>query len=240
MSKVERRFIPFDSSDLDFEERNDDSPAKITGYAAVFYVEGDEGTEYELMPGLVERVMPRAFNRVLEDKAAQNPAALFNHDPNMILGRVNAKTLKLSKDTRGLKYEIVPPNSTVGKNVMESVRRKDVTGSSYSFVVDEAGQKFKRDKRADGTEVDVRELHSVSVLYDVGPVVYPAFTGTSAGMRAANSDLSEVRSAYEAWKQEQNGEAEARAKAEREAQEAQDALNAKLAAIQQRAALVKE
>ena len=45
------------------------SKKKITGTAAVFYREGDAGTEYDLagygMPGVKERIMPGAFKRGL-------------------------------------------------------------------------------------------------------------------------------------------------------------------------------
>jgi HK97 family phage prohead protease len=233
---IERRFTPNNADEfegdtpcqVELRESSGDGPPKITGYAAVFYVEGDPSTEYELMPGLRERIMPRAFNRALKDK--DDVRGLFNHNPDKILGRTASKTMKLWKDQRGLRYEIDPPNSSEGASAVESIRRGDVDGSSFAFTVDDKGQKFRRITNEDGSTVDIREIHSVHTLFDVGPVVYPAFKASSVGMRSADADQSELRSAYEAWKKEQSGEddAEKRVKEEQERE-------ARLTAIRQRA-----
>jgi uncharacterized protein len=216
---IERRYLPTESCPVGIETRADGAKV-ITGYASVFYVEGDQGTEYQLFTDLKERIMPRAFNRALTEK--HNAAALFNHDPNMLLGRVASKTLKLSKDQRGLKYEVTPP--TARADVVEAIERGDVTGSSFGFRVLE--QKFKTERDEADNPVDIREIHSVELL-DVAPVVYPAFQGTSVGIRAVG-DANEARSAYDSWKAEQRAEADKAA-----------ALQAKLKTIRERAAEVK-
>ena len=213
---MERRFLSAEACPVGIEKRSDGSPV-IAGYASVFYVEGDAGTEYQLFPDLKERIMPRAFNTALRDK--HNAAALFNHDPNMILGRVAAGTLKLKKDMRGLRYEVDPPASR--QDVVEAIRRGDVTGSSFGFRVLE--QKFKKEKLDDGAEMDVREIHSVELL-DISPVVYPAYEGTSTAIRSAG-DGADARSAYDSWKQEAGKE---------------QALAAKLAGYAERAKAVSE
>lgn len=51
-----------------------------------------------------EVIKPGAFDDVLGDDVR----ALFNHDPNFILGRSSAGTLSLSVDDRGLRYENRP------------------------------------------------------------------------------------------------------------------------------------
>lgn len=186
---MERRFLSDESCPVAIEKREDGTPV-ITGYASVFFVEGDAGTEYQLFPDLKERIMPRAFNKALSER--HNAAGLFNHDPNMVLGRVSAGTLKLWKDQRGLRYEITPPASR--QDVVESIQRGDVTGSSFGFRVLE--QKFRTEDK-----IDVREIHSVELL-DVSPVLFPAYVGTTTGLRHA-SDANEARTAFDAWKAEQ-------------------------------------
>jgi HK97 family phage prohead protease len=186
---MERRFMPIESCPVGIEER-DGEGSVIVGYASVFYMPEEPGTEYQLFPDLKERIMPRAFNKALQER--HNAAALFNHDPNMILGRVSAGTVRLSKDQRGLRYEVKPPATRA--DVVESIRRGDVAGSSFGFRVLE--QKFRTEEG-----IDIREIHSVELL-DVSPVVYPAYTGTSTAVRAA-SDADEARTAHAAWKQEE-------------------------------------
>ena len=89
-------------------EKREDGKGTITGYAAVFYRDGDHSTEYVLWDDqfsrAVERVTPSAFSRALREK--QDIRALFNHDPNQLLGRTTAGTATVTVDETGLRYEI--------------------------------------------------------------------------------------------------------------------------------------
>lgn len=176
-------------------EERDGGAKVLTGYAAVFYREGDSGTQYELYPGLVERIAPTAFTRALNER--HDVRGLANHDPNQVLGRTTANTLKLSVDERGLKYEIELPDTQIGRDIAVSVKRGDVTGSSFAFVP-------KKQSRQKGQGVDIRMIEDLD-LFDVGPVTFPAYAGSSVGMRAHN---------VEAIRQEIEAEDAAIAKAE--------------------------
>ena len=105
--------------------------------------------------------------------------ALFNHDPNHLLGRTTSGTLKLSVDQVGLQYKIVPPDTQAGRDTVESIKRGDLTGSSFSFSIMED----KWEKKTDGKlQIDIRTLLNVQ-MFDVGPVTFPAYTSTSTGVR---------------------------------------------------------
>jgi HK97 family phage prohead protease len=145
----------------------------------------------------VERIMPGCFDRALKEDDCR---ALFNHNVDFILGRQSAGTLMLSLDKVGLRYEIQVPNTTAGKDVLESVRRGDVSGSSFSFLPHDGGMNHFRD----GSRY-VRELHSIR-LFDVGPVCMPAYSGTTAGVRAIG-DTAEARREFEAWRRAQRDDA---------------------------------
>ena len=216
MPEVRRLFVPTTEAAVSIEKRDGESQ-KIIGRAAVFYDDSPD-TEYLLFPDLKERIMPRAFNRALNDK--HDVRALFNHSPDWILGRTTAGTLKLSKSLRGLDYEIDPPDTSYAKDLAVSIARGDVTGSSFGFIVTE--QKF-RTEQTDKGPVDIREIHSVELL-DVSPVTYPAYKATATGLRSFG-DAEEARSARDAWKAEERQSAEARA--------------ARLAEINKRAASVE-
>jgi len=170
--KTERRFLSTGAAPVQLEERAD-KPALIRGYAAVFFREDDRGTEFELWGDMVERIMPGAFDSALQ--RADDVRALFNHDPSLILGRAAAQTVRLSVDGVGLRYEIDPPDTQAARDLVESIRRGDVTGSSFAFsVVDE---RFVRDG-----DRQVREVRDVR-LFDVGPVTYPAYGASQADVR---------------------------------------------------------
>lgn len=167
------------------EVREDDGKRMIVGYASVFY-NGKQGTEFELMPGLVERVMPGAFTKALRGK--RDVVALFNHEEGRVLGRRSAGTLRLSQDETGLRYEIDAPNHADA--LLESISRGDISGSSIGFRVAPRGERIKR---SDG--LTVREITEVGALRDVGPVTFPAFEGTSAAVRGIDEKrlAAEVR-----------------------------------------------
>ena len=187
---METRFLLCDSCEVIIEDRGEGKQPVITGYAAVFY-DGTKNTEYQLWPGAVERVMPGAFAKSVGDDVR----ATFNHDPSLILGRTKkGKTLRLSVDDKGLRYEIDPPDTQAGRDLMTSLKRGDVTGSSFSFAVDgAAGENWTKD----GSGNQVRELRLVK-LFDVGPVTFPAYKLTQASARHIGH-ISEACQSYEAW-----------------------------------------
>lgn len=193
MSKLirqqERRFLPTQQVMVDVRA---DGRKVIAGYAAVFY-DGTEATEYELWPGLRERVAPTAFNNAIAQNA--DVLGLFNHNSSLVLGRTKPGTMRLSVDSKGLRYEIDPGETTVAKDLMVNLERKEVTGSSFGFIADEV--KWTR-----GKDFDIRELISVQ-LFDVGPVTFPAYAGTDAGVRGGAVraiDSEQVREAWEKWR----------------------------------------
>jgi HK97 family phage prohead protease len=161
------------------ESRADGKPT-IVGYAAVFYDPNDPGTEYPMYDDLVERLMPGCFDRAMKEDDVRG---MFNHEDSLLLGRTSSGTMRLSVDRRGLRYEIDPPDTQAARDLMELLRRGDVTGSSFSFSPDDTSY-----RDADG--VYVIERNAVK-LWDVGPVAFPAYTSTEAGLRAATPEQVE-------------------------------------------------
>ncbi|NBQ49109.1 MAG: HK97 family phage prohead protease [Marivivens sp.] len=164
---------------------------RMVGYAAVFYREGDQGTEYRLWDDAVERIMPGAFDGVGDDDVR----ALFNHDPSLLLGRSTAGTLSLSVDERGLRYEIDPGDTTTARDVQAHLERGDLTGSSFGFRI----TKEEWQSRSDGP--DIRLVRGVE-LFDVGPVTFPAYESSDAGLRA-DGDTGEAKASHDKWAAEQ-------------------------------------
>lgn len=151
---------------------NGDKPAKITGYAAVFNSLSEPLSDW-WAGTFREMIRPGAFKNAIE---RDDVRALWNHDPNYVLGRNKSGTLSLSEDDVGLKIEITPPDAQWARDLMESMRRGDVDQMSFGFrVVTDAW------RMQDGE--DIRELLDVE-LFDVSVVTYPAYTETSAAVRS--------------------------------------------------------
>lgn len=188
-------------------ETRDDGTKQIVGYAARFYDPADAGTQFQLGPNAYERITPKAFTRALKEQ--DDVRALYNHDPDNLLGRLSANTLRLSVDEQGLRYEIDPPETPLARDVVTLIQRGDLTGSSFAFVVEKARWEEENGK-------DIRNIESVK-LYDVGPVTYPAYGSASTGLRSLNHDS--IREEYREWLEEKKR----RAEEERQAQEAEKA-----------------
>jgi len=184
---IERRFYRALPVQLQNREATDPDKKTIVGYASVYW-DGTPESQYQLWDQCVERILPGCFTRAI---AEDDCRALFNHDPNLVLGRTSAKTCRLFDDSKGLRYETDPPETQAGRDVITLLSRGDVTGSSFSFQVTDQNWRTE-----DG--VDVREIRGVE-LYDVSPVTFPAYEGTTAGARTID-DLAEARAAHEAWK----------------------------------------
>lgn len=145
----------------------------IEGHAAVF------DSWSETLGGIFpfrEIVRKGAF---AESIGRDDIRALFNHDPNYVLGRNRAGTLELVEDEVGLRVRINPPETSWAKDLQTSIRRGDITQMSIGFVVQD-------DEWSTENGIDTRELKKVQ-LFDVSPVTYPAYTATDVGVRAMQS-----------------------------------------------------
>lgn len=151
----------------------------IRGYAALFNSDSQD------LGGFVERIAPGAFDDVM--KRGTDVVALYNHDPMFLLGRESSGTLRISVDDRGLRYEIDPPESRA--DVIEAIERGDVRGSSFAFRVKGSGESWSR--TADGRQL--REIRAVDGLFDVGPVLKPAYVATESFVSRRALDMVQAR-----------------------------------------------
>ena len=139
----------------------------ISGYAAVF------DSDSEDLGGFTERIERGAFAEAIK---VSDVRALFNHDNNMILARTASGTLRIYEDERGLKYEFEAPNTNVGNDVLEMIKRGDISQSSFGFTVEQDSW-----AKRDGTTY--RTIKKVKRLYDVSPVTFPAYPEASVAVR---------------------------------------------------------
>ena len=170
-----------------FELRDAESGEGLTavGYAAVF----DQPIS---IGGFTESVGRSAFDKTLQES---DVLGLFNHEVGQLLGRSSAGTLRLSKDDRGLAYELDLPDTTLGRDVAVLLQRGDLKGSSFGF-------RTIKDSWS-GTHRSLREV----ALRDVGPVTMPAYPDSSVALRSLaqdhNIDIDELAAAAAAGELEE-------------------------------------
>jgi HK97 family phage prohead protease len=134
--------------------------------------------------GFRERILPGAGARSL---GVNDVFATFNHDNNNVLGRRTAGTLRTGEDDHGGWYEIDLPNTTVGRDLAELLKRGDVSGSSFTFYVNDGGQRRAAQDDPE-TGLPIREITSMDVR-ELGPVLNPAYPTTDAALRSIGECL---------------------------------------------------
>jgi HK97 family phage prohead protease len=144
-------------------------PGTLVGYAAVFDRDSHD------LGGFTESIRSGAFSRSLREGA--DVRALRDHDPSKVLGRSGSGTLRLVEDAVGLRSEIDLPDTELGRETAELVRRGDLDGMSFGFSA-ESDSWSERDGRSH------RELSDLDI-FDVSVVSFPAYPDAAvAGIRS--------------------------------------------------------
>src|SRR2546421_711981 len=149
-----------------------DAGKKLSGYAAVYDVPTVIGAQFN------EVLRPGCFDACL----AENPdvRALWNHSELTVLGRTTEGTLRLRTDSKGLFYEIDPPDTQAANDLHLSVSRKDITGSSFGFYAVKENW-IAATKPGD---LPTREILAANI-FDVSPCSFPAYAeGPSVDARS--------------------------------------------------------
>lgn len=172
MSKIEKeiRYIN--------EVRASEDSRIVEGYALVFESESED-------MGFIETINRDAITD--EIIAKSDVFCWLNHDEKRgCLGRSKKGkgSLKLSIDDRGLKYEFAAPKTALGDELLESLRRGDITSSSFAFSLPLDGSGEKWEKKEDGTHV--RTITKFERIYDVSPVYTPAYSDTTISCKRFN------------------------------------------------------
>ncbi|MEM9014076.1 MAG: HK97 family phage prohead protease [Pseudomonadota bacterium] len=149
----------------------------VVGYAALF------NTDTEIAGVYTESIAHGAFARAIREDDVRG---LFNHNPDNILGRSDAGTLRLSEDSRGLRYEIDLPSTPLGENIRSAIGRGDISQASFMFRV--SAESWVEN---DG-ELPRRTIQEVNPLLDVSVVTFAAYQETDAALRCLQSNIEPV------------------------------------------------
>ena len=196
MAKYEVEVRAFVAAGRELRVVEGDSAPMIRGYAAVFNLISED------LGGFRELIQPGAFAEVL--RVGADVRALWNHDANYVVGRTVNGTLRLVEDEFGLVYEADPPDTQWARDALTSIRRGDVSQSSFQFIVARGGDLWQEVEEG----YVLRTITRFEELLDVSPVTFPAYPQTSTQARArfeefmATAQGSGVRSGAAAMAQE--------------------------------------
>jgi HK97 family phage prohead protease len=161
-------------------EHRNESERSVVGMAAIYESETNLGW-------FRERIEKGAFDEAL---AKSDVRALFNHDPNHLLARTSSGTLDLRLTDKGLEYSFDLPNTSSGNDLLELMKRGDITQSSFAFTV--AEQSWEERQMENGEWEYTRVIKRVEELFDVSPVTYPAYKDTTVALRSFEARKKEI------------------------------------------------
>lgn len=171
-----------------FSINSDTESRHISGYSVVYHsLSVDLG-------GFREIIEPTAITTELINRS--DVVMNYNHDDSLILARSRngEGTLRLSTDERGLLFEFDMPNSALGDQVLESIRRGDISTCSFAFSLnpDASGERWTQDEE-NGV---IRTITTIDGLYDCALVIHAAYPETSVSARSLDK-LNEIKNMKE-------------------------------------------
>ena len=114
---------------------------------------------------------------------------LWSHDISKVLGRTKNGTLRLYEDNIGLRFELDLPNTTLGNDTYESIKRGDVDGVSFGF-------RMKKEEWDESDPDNVLRTISQADLFEISAVAFPAYPDSEVQARSESDP-------YQQYKQEQ-------------------------------------
>jgi len=179
-------FLPSRSEDDD----SSDDGLTLRGYAAVF----EQETEINSWEGYFTETISRgAFRKTIRENT---PVLQFDHGKHPLVGSIPIGVIEsLSEDDEGLYVEARLSDNWLIEPVRQAIKDRSIKGMSFRFEV-------IRDEWRDGLDKIVREDELASLLWnpgergplkrtlkelrvqELGPVVFPAYAGTSVDVRA--------------------------------------------------------
>ncbi len=157
---------------------DDDDVIGFRGHAAMFNSRTWIGSRSKAW-GFYEQIGRGAFAKTIGEADVR---FLINHDPNLLLARNTANTLRLDTDDTGLAVDADMAPVTYARDIAVSLERGDISQMSFAFTPLE----WRFTEAEDGNDLYIiTELR----LWDVSVVTYPAYEDTDAGLRGASFDV---------------------------------------------------
>jgi len=162
-----------------FELRaGEDDGFTLEGYGAVF----GTPTRIDSWEGKFDEVIePGAFAKTLSER---KPVLQFDHGRDAATGSVPIGSIEtIHEDKQGLFVQARLHDNARVEPIRQAIASGAIDGMSFRFRV-------IRDEWDETNDIPIRTIREVE-LYEVGPVVFPAYASTSVGVRSLLADLTD-------------------------------------------------
>jgi HK97 family phage prohead protease len=158
---------------VSFEVRGASDGNTLAGYAAVF----DTPTEiHERGQTFMEQLSRGAFAKAINNQ--DRVVLQFDHGQHPLIGSMPLGAItSMEEDARGLYVEAQLTDNWLVQPVRDAIAAGAVDGMSFRFAVE--GETWDR-----SGDIPLRTISEVR-LYELGPVVFPAYAETSVAVRSA-------------------------------------------------------
>ena len=185
---IQTRQINFAASGLQVREAAEGEESRtLVGYALKFGTRSVNLTPWSSWREVYEILEPGCISMEMLNR--QDVVFTAFHNPEKVLGRcTNGKgTLRMSIDSVGLHIECEMPNTELGNEMLELVKRGDLFGMSFAYTTDEDDSEnavsYEREGDKDGKEVWLRHVKRIDNVYDVTVAASPAYEDTEISQR---------------------------------------------------------
>lgn len=177
---------------LEIREANEEE-GKRTIAGAIKY--NTESAELRDLWGdaFVEEIASGAFDDSLKTR---DVVGLWSHDTSQVLGSTKSGTLRIENTEQELRFELDIPNTSVGNDAWELIRRGDVDGVSFGMRVTK--DKWSTEKR--GEEKVYKRSILNAELHEISPVAFPAYPANAVSVRSLDEYREEEKRASDEFR----------------------------------------
>ena len=188
MNEKERRSFEFEVR----ADQNEQHGSFITGTPIVFNQETDLGWCREVIePGALDRTDLKDVRFLIGHNTEMIPLARSrNNNEN--------STMQMTVTERGMEIsvDLDTENNADARTLYSAVKRGDISGMSFMFKVDgEAWEDIESDS-------PLRRVTSISRVFEVSAVAFPAYEGTDIQAAAEGDPLESVKASLESARQQ--------------------------------------
>ena len=159
----EQEELRFLSTEIETKEEE----RTISGYAIVF------NDKSKNLGNFQEIISPTA----LDNTDLSNTFLYRQHDENKVLASSKSGTLNLQITTRGLYFSATLPDTALGQDTYELIKRGDLSSMSFGFYV-------RKDSFDMTQSPSVRTVLDIAALKEISVVNFPAYESSTVSKRA--------------------------------------------------------